>query len=83
MAVTEDVYRNDARDCMHVLLQLYADPSTADEDDNIRQYIFQAWGRIASVMKADFVPFLPTIMPVVFNLANVDPKLDYLGKLLL
>ena len=41
-----------------------------DADDPQAQYLLHCWGRMARVLGADFVPYLPSVMPPLLELAK-------------
>lgn len=47
-------------------------------DDPFRSYVLSAWSRICTVLKAEFVPYLPVVMPIVLQAASLDPKLQFM-----
>lgn len=44
-------------------------------DDTTKQYVFQAWNRIASAMKQEFAPYLPYVMPAL--LREAERKVEF------
>ncbi|GAB5358488.1 hypothetical protein AAMO2058_000462300 [Amorphochlora amoebiformis] len=46
-------------------------------DDTTKQYMLQAWARIATIMKAEFMPYMQYVIPHVFDAASksVDIKM--------
>ena len=72
MAVGKDTFAPHAASLVQVMLGLQAAP--ADADDPIPQYLLQAWARLAKCLKADFAPYLATVMPPL--LAAAGAKVD-------
>lgn len=52
------------------------DVSTSDE--MLASYIMATWGKLADVLKTDFAPFLPTVMPALLKTASLAPELSVL-----
>jgi hypothetical protein len=51
-----------------------------DPDDPQASYLSAAWARLCKVMGADFVPYLPTVMPALLKSAQLKPDLAVLDK---
>jgi hypothetical protein len=49
-----------------------------EADDPFRSYVLSAWSRICTVLKQEFVPYLPMVMPIVLQAASLDPKLQFM-----
>ncbi|KKA27201.1 hypothetical protein TD95_002096 [Thielaviopsis punctulata] len=41
-----------------------------DDDDPQEQYLMHCWGRMCRVLDTDFLPFLPTVIPPLLELAS-------------
>lgn len=63
-------YLLDAAQVMEVLAKIQT--SNMDADDPQREFILQAWTRIASTLGKDFIPYLQYVMPPVFAAAQTD-----------
>jgi hypothetical protein len=57
----------DAKALMNLLLELYKADHATEADDPFRSYVLSAWSRICSVLKEEFVPYLPIVLPVVLQ----------------
>lgn len=51
-----------------------------DADDPQASYLSAAWARICKVMAAEFVPYLPAVMPALLKSAQLKPDLTVLDK---
>ena len=62
------------------LVQLLANIQTSitDADDPQAQYLMHCWGRMCRVMGADFLPFLPNVMPPLVELASAKADIQLL-----
>lgn len=45
-----------------------------EDTDPQRSYLLTAWQRICTIMKSKFTPYLDQIMPSIFNMALLKPK---------
>ena len=45
-----------------------------EETEAIREYLAEAISRLCRVMQADFVPFLPKLLPHIFSVLSIQPK---------
>lgn len=43
-------------------------------DDSNIDFLLEASARICKVLRQDFIPFLPSILPLVLNIANMKPQ---------
>lgn len=62
------------------LVQLLAtiQQSIVDADDPQAQYLMHCWGRMARVLGNDFLPFLPSVMPPLMELASAKADIQLL-----
>ncbi|RDW63954.1 ARM repeat-containing protein [Coleophoma crateriformis] len=62
------------------LVQLLAtiQQGITDADDPQAQYLMHCWGRMCRVLGADFVPFLPSVMPPLMELASAKADIQLL-----
>eukprot|EP01138_Halocafeteria_seosinensis_P006879 gb/GECG01007035.1/.p1 GENE.gb/GECG01007035.1/~~gb/GECG01007035.1/.p1 ORF type:complete len:1167 (+),score=159.06 gb/GECG01007035.1/:1-3501(+) len=70
VAVGAELFRKDAKSVMQSLLQ--ANETAQDPDDPTRSYLWQAWGRVASVLKEDFAPYMDMVLPSLLQGAAAD-----------
>eukprot|EP00906_Rhabdomonas_costata_P025796 RCo036847 len=70
MSVGKEKFGNDVREVMQVLHMTTQSPM--ESDDPQAQYILQAWSRIASVLKEEFAPYLPHLVPQLLAQASVQ-----------
>lgn len=56
------------------LVELLADVQNRieDADDPQAQYLMHCWGRMCRVMTHDFLPYLPTVMPPLVEVASAE-----------
>lgn len=68
-----------AQDAM-ALVQLLAtiQQGITDPDDPQAQYLMHCWGRMCRVLGTDFVPFLPSVMPPLMELASAKADIQLL-----
>jgi len=66
---------NSAADC-HEVMQIIVPLLQAGlpDDDPTREYIQEASGRIATTLEQDFKPYLPALLPVIFQVLGQRPK---------
>jgi HEAT repeat protein len=62
------------------LVQLLANiqQNITDPDDPQAQYLMHCWGRMCRVMGAQFLPFLPSVMPPLLELASAKADIQLL-----
>lgn len=62
------------------LVQLLANiqRSITDADDPQSQYLMHCWGRMCRVMGTEFLPFLPSVMPPLLDLASAKADIQLL-----
>lgn len=62
------------------LVQLLASiqQGITDADDPQAQYLMHCWGRMCRVLDADFLPFLPSVMPPLIELASAKADIQLL-----
>lgn len=79
-AVGAEMFAADAKELMGVLISLYAspEPQASEADDQFRSYALSAWSRCCTVLKTDFLPYMPAVMPVVLRAAALNPELEFL-----
>jgi hypothetical protein len=77
-AVGMDTFRPAAGDVIGILQQIQ--DSQLDTKDSQRVYLLSAWQRICLLMKAEFAPYLPQILPGIFNMATLKPEMGIAGE---
>lgn len=62
------------------LVQLLAtiQQGITDADDPQAQYLMHCWGRMCRVLGSDFLPFLPSVMPPLMELASAKADIQLL-----
>jgi hypothetical protein len=62
------------------LVQLLAtiQQGITDPDDPQAQYLMHCWGRMCRVLSQDFLPFLPSVMPPLMELASAKADIQLL-----
>lgn len=65
MGIGRDVFLQDGIECMNALIQIMQEPTTPD--DPVKEYIDEALGRLCAALGPNFVPFLPTIVPLLLR----------------
>jgi HEAT repeat protein len=68
LAVGKERLGNDATALVHVLARIQT--SVTDPDDPQGSYLLHCWGRMCRVMGNDFLPYLPSVMPPLLELAS-------------
>merc|ERR1719245_2012174 len=66
-AVGKERFLPDARDAITEMLK-----TPGDKEDLLREYIQEASERIVKVLKADFAPFLPAVLPGIYKSMKLD-----------
>jgi hypothetical protein len=76
LAVGKERLGNDAM----FLVQLLAgiQQNITDADDPQAQYLMHCWGRMCRVLGQDFLPFLPSVMPPLMELASAKADIQLL-----
>ena len=77
-AVGLDTFRPAANDVIGILRQIQ--DSQLEKKDSQRVYLLSAWQRICLLMKEEFAPYLPQILPGIFNMASLDPTMGVSGQ---
>merc|ERR1719199_396675 len=68
-AVGKDKFRGDAKDAISEMMKT---PVAAD--DLQKEYINQTSQRICKVLKKEFAPYLPGVLPNIFETLRIDPE---------
>ncbi|KAK9789070.1 putative TOG domain-containing protein [Seiridium cardinale] len=76
LAVGKERLGNDAMNLVQLLASIQS--SITDPDDPQSQYLMHCWGRMCRVMGADFLPFLPNVMPPLVELASAKADIQLL-----
>jgi len=45
----------------------------------MRTYIFGAWQRLVLLLKSEFSPYLPQVIPSLFRVATLNPEMSISG----
>ena len=77
-AVGLETFKPVANDVIGILQQIQ--DSQLDTKDSQRVYLLSAWQRICLLMKGEFAPFLPGILPGIFNMAAMNPEMGVSGS---
>lgn len=76
LAVGKARLGNDAMNLVKLLAGIQT--SITDADDPQAQYLMHCWGRMCRVLGADFMPFLPSVMPPLMALASAKADIQLL-----
>lgn len=77
VAVGKEKFLPDANE---ILSHLQAtEISEFGSDDSNSEFLLESAARICAVLKEDFIPFLPSVMPLIFKLANMEEE-SYLNE---
>lgn len=71
-AVGKDRFAGDAKEVMEILIRVQA--TEALEGPEV-QYVAQSCVRIGSILKRDFVPYLPHVIPPLIQQAQIEPDI--------
>merc|ERR1719161_356794 len=72
-AVGTEMFATDANDVMQAMIQATSAGDLA-KDDPVKEYMLAAAERICATMKAAFLPFVPHILPFIFDRLTLAPK---------
>ncbi|KAI1100067.1 ARM repeat-containing protein [Jackrogersella minutella] len=78
LAVGKERLGNDAMTLVDLLAHIQA--HITDADDPQSQYLMHCWGRMCRVMGADFLRFLPNVMPPLVELASAKADIQLLDS---
>lgn len=76
LAVGKARLGNDAMSLVQLLATIQQ--GIVDADDPQAQYLMHCWGRMCRVLGADFLPFLPSVMPPLMELASAKADIQLL-----
>lgn len=76
LAVGKERLGADAMNLVQLLASIQQ--SIVDADDPQAQYLMHCWGRMARVLGTDFLPFLPSVMPPLMELASAKADIQLL-----
>ena len=76
LAVGKQRLGNDAMTLVQLLATIQQ--GIVDADDPQAQYLMHCWGRMCRVLGADFLPFLPSVMPPLMELAGAKADIQLL-----
>ena len=76
LAVGKQRLGNDAMTLVQLLATIQQ--GIVDADDPQAQYLMHCWGRMCRVLGADFLPFLPSVMPPLLELASAKADIQLL-----
>ncbi|KAH6766520.1 ARM repeat superfamily protein [Perilla frutescens var. hirtella] len=71
MAVGKDIFKEDAKKVMDVLMSLQG--SQMETDDPTTSYMLQAWARLCKCLGQDFLPYMSVVMPPLLQSAQLKP----------
>ncbi|CCE80310.1 Piso0_003423 [Millerozyma farinosa CBS 7064] len=66
----------------HDLIQLlgHIQETSTDDDDPIKPYLEQGWGRICRLIGSDFLPYLPAVLPPLLSAAKATQDISLLEE---
>lgn len=76
LAVGKERLGTDAMKLVQLLAQIQT--NVTEPDDPQAQYLMHCWGRMCRVMGAEFLPFLPNVMPPLLELAKANADVQLL-----
>lgn len=64
------------------LIQLFGhiQNSSLEDDDPVKQYLEQGWGRICRIIGSDFLPYLPAVLPPLLQQARATQDISLLEE---
>lgn len=64
------------------LIQLFGhiQQSATEDDDLVKLYLEQAWGRICKILGKDFLPYLPSVLPPLMLTAKASQDISLLEE---
>ncbi|EGW30979.1 Karyopherin functions in nuclear transport of protein [Spathaspora passalidarum NRRL Y-27907] len=64
------------------LIQLFGhiQETATQDDDPVKQYLEQAWGRICRIIGKDFIPYLPSVLPPLLTSAKATQDISLLEE---
>ncbi|TMW60449.1 hypothetical protein Poli38472_000491 [Pythium oligandrum] len=74
-AVGKERFVADAKQVMEILVQVHSSENVEGPEV---QYVAQACVRIGSILKEDFVPYLPYVVPPLLKQARIEPDVTLL-----
>ncbi|KAI3402773.2 PSE1 [Candida oxycetoniae] len=66
----------------HDLIQLFGhiQQTAVKDDDPVKQYLEQAWGRLCRILDKDFLPYLPSVLPPLMVTAKASQDISLLEE---
>lgn len=71
-AVGREKFRSDAAQVLEFMMQ----QTHLEADDPQRAYVLQAWARLCKCLEEEFVPYLPVVMPILFQAATQQAEVE-------
>ncbi|THX81302.1 ARM repeat-containing protein [Aureobasidium pullulans] len=76
LAVGKERMGNDALELVQILGSIQQ--GITDSDDPQASYLLHCWGRMCRILGADFLPYLPAVMPPLLELAKAKADIQLL-----
>jgi len=76
LAVGKETMGKDALELVQILGMVQQ--NITDPDDPQAQYLLHCWGRMCKILGADFIPYLPSVMPPLMELASAKADITLL-----
>ncbi|KAF2459467.1 armadillo-type protein [Lineolata rhizophorae] len=76
LAVGKERMGSDALELVQILGRIQQ--SINDPDDPQASYLLHCWGRMCRILEADFLPYLPAVMPPLMELAGAKADIQLL-----
>ncbi|KAI5960216.1 PSE1 [Candida pseudojiufengensis] len=66
----------------HDLIQLFGhiQQTATNDDDPVKQYLEQAWGRLCRILGKDFLPYVPSVLPPLMITAKASQDISLLEE---
>ena len=73
---SNDTSTSDSLELLHYLSQILTNHELSD-DSTVQQYLFSGLSRLASILKHQFQPVLPVLMPLLFSIISKSDDIQY------
>jgi hypothetical protein len=78
LAVGKEKFAPHSQELVHLFASIQQ--SEMQEDDPVKPYLEQGWGRIARIVGTDFLPYLPSVLPPLVEAAKASQDISLLEE---
>lgn len=78
LAVGKEKFAPHSQELVHLFATIQQ--SQMQEDDPVKPYLEQGWGRIARIVGSDFLPYLPSVLPPLIEAAKAQQDISLLEE---